>query len=135
MYDSRLSLFLWLQEALKVVQTFLRDVDNTLFLNSLNGCPHTLTVSQPHTLTVSQPHTLTASQHHTPIIRRDVFRGYLTRGKKKIRTYHVILTPDHVIYTRGHGKGRTLTYEFTEALKVCTVHKAQFVGSQKTASK
>ncbi len=73
-------------------------MDNTLILDSLRGFPHSLTLDH--------------------MIRRDVFQGYITNGKKKIREYHVILTPDHVIFTRPRGKGRKLYYEFTESLKV-----------------
>ncbi len=91
------------------MQKFLRDIDNTMIINSLKDCPHTITLSHSHT------------PAHTTIIRRDVFRGYMTRGKKKVRTYHVILTPDHVIYTRVRGKGQTLVYEFAESLKVCFI--------------
>lgn len=94
-------MFLLPQEALSVVQKLLRDTDNLLILNSLRDCPHALTVDN--------------------MIRRDPFHSYVTRGKKKIREYHVILTPDHVIFTRPRGKGQKLYYEFTESLKVGTI--------------
>ena len=52
------------------------------------------------------------------MIRRDLFQSYITRGKKKVREYHVILTPDHVIFTRAKSKDGKVGYEFTESLKV-----------------
>ena len=90
------------------IQGLLRDIDNAIAVNALRGCPFQL------------------SPDH--MIRRDVFQAYSTRGKKKIKEYHVFLSDDHILFTRARkeDKDGSVHYEVTESLKV-RVHLYDYV--------
>ena len=94
---------------MNTIQSLLRDIDNAIAVNALRGCPHPLTLDH--------------------MIRRDVFQAYSTRGKKKkLKEYHVLLSDNHIIFTRARkeDKDGPVHYEVTESLKV-RVHQYDYV--------